>query len=136
MIRKKSNQLLIILTVVLVCAFAGFFYLNSVFKVQPVSGQKQVTVVVIHGDGKSTSHTYQTNSEYLGELLITEDLAEGDEDAYGLFIHTVEGEKADEQKQQWWCITKDGQDVMTGADTTVIQDKEKYELTLKTGYGQ
>lgn len=78
MIRNKTNRLLPILAIVLICAFAGLFFLNSVFKVQSVSGQKQVTVAVIHSDGTSTSHTYQTEAEYLGEILTAEGLAKGD----------------------------------------------------------
>lgn len=134
--RKKPNRLLLILAAVLICLFAGFFYLHSAFKARPVSGEKQITIEVIHGDGTSSGHSYVTQAEYLGELLTAEELAEGDEGPFGLFIHTVDGERADEQQQQWWRITKNGQEVTTGADQTVLRDQEKYELALQTGYGR
>ncbi len=30
---------------------------------------------------------------------------------------TVNGVTADEAKEEWWCFTKDGEDVMTGVDS-------------------
>ena len=51
-----------------------------------------------------------------------------------MFITTVDGETADESKEQWWCITKSGEMVNTGADQTPIQDQDIFELTLKEGY--
>jgi len=46
----------------------------------------------------------------------------------------VKGRKADESKQEWWCITKGGESVSTGVDLINISDKDKYELTLMEGY--
>ena len=51
-----------------------------------------------------------------------------------MYILTVDGETADESKQQWWCITKGGEMVNTSVDTTPIQDGDQFELTLKEGY--
>ena len=51
-----------------------------------------------------------------------------------MFITTVDGETADDSKEQWWCITKGGEMVNTGADQTPIQDQDQFELTLKEGY--
>ena len=47
---------------------------------------------------------------------------------------TVDGETADESIQQWWCITKGGEMLMTGVDDTMIADGEAYEFTLTTGW--
>ena len=51
-----------------------------------------------------------------------------------MFIQTVDKETADEGKQQWWCITKGGEQVNTSADQTPIADQDQFELTLKEGY--
>ena len=40
----------------------------------------------------------------------------------------------DEAKEEWWCFTKDGEDVMTGVDSTPVADGDHFEITLKTGY--
>lgn len=97
-------------------------------------GAKSITVDVIHKDGSLKTFNYDTEREYLGEVLADEELAEGEESAYGLFITTVDGETADDSNQEWWCITKDGEQLNTGADQTPIADGDHYELTLTIGY--
>ena len=61
-----------------------------------------------------------------------EELVDGEESAYGLFIMTVDGETIDEADQEWWCITRGGERVDTGADTTPIADGDHFELTMST----
>lgn len=96
------------------------------------AGDKTVAVEVIHGDGNSREFTYQTDEEYLGALLLEEKLVEGEEGPYGLFITTVDGETAQDSLRQWWCITKGGERVDTGADATPIGDGDHFELTMST----
>ena len=74
--------------------------------------------------------TVTTDENYLGPALEAEGLIEGEKGQYGLFITTVDGVKADDSKNQWWCITKGGEDVYTGADSTPIADGDCFELTL------
>lgn len=96
------------------------------------AGDKTVVVEVVHGDGNSREFTCQTDEEYLGPLLLEEKLAEGEQGAYGLFITTVDGETAQDSLRQWWCITKGGERVDTGADATPIGDGDHFELTMST----
>ena len=95
-------------------------------------GDKTVVVEVVHADGNSREFTCQTDEEYLGPLLLEEKLAEGEQGAYGLFITTVDGETAQDSLRQWWCITKGGERVDTGVDTTPIADGDHFELTMST----
>lgn len=95
---------------------------------------KSVTVMVIHGDGSVKTSQIETTEDYLGPALTASGLADGVHDTYGLFITTVDGEAADEEKEEWWCLTKRGADIMTGADKTPIADGDTFELTLMTGY--
>lgn len=95
-------------------------------------GDKTVVVEVVHADGNSREFTCQTDEEYLGPLLLEEKLAEGEQGAYGLFITTVDGETAQDSLRQWWCITKEGERVDTGVDTTPIADGDRFELTMST----
>lgn len=94
---------------------------------------KSVTVEVNYNNTQ-TLFEFETSLKTLGELLREEKLAEGEESTYGLYIKSVNGIKADEEKQEWWCITKNGEQVMAGADSIKLEDNTKYELTLKTGY--
>nr|WP_325259308.1 hypothetical protein [uncultured Oscillibacter sp.] len=41
--------------------------------------------------------------------------------------------RADKSRQQWWCITKGGERVNTGADAAPIADEDHFEITLETG---
>ena len=94
---------------------------------------KNVTVEVVANE-KTEKFSFSTDEAYLGEALDDIDLIEGEDGQYGMFIESVNGIKADTKKQQWWCITKDGENVMTGVDLTPISDGDKFELTLMTGY--
>ena len=129
---KNKKNLILALVLVVLCAAAGILY--NQFKPQTTAGEKNITVTVIHGDGSSKDFTYQTDAEYLGDILQTEGLIDGDEADYGLYVKIVDNEEIDESKQEWWCLTKDGESVNTGVDMTPIADGEKYELTLTVGY--
>lgn len=107
----------------------GIWYFN---RPQTREGAKTIVVEVVHGDASAKDFTYHTDAEYLGEVLTEEKLAEGEMGAYGLFITTVDGETAQDSLRQWWCITREGQRVDTGADATPIADGDHFELTMST----
>jgi len=96
--------------------------------------RKKIDIMVVHGDGKKTYYTFKTDSENLRGALEEKQLIEGESSEYGLFVRTVDGETADEAKQQWWNITKGGKPIETGIDNVVIADGDSYELTLITGW--
>ena len=86
--------------------------------------------------GKDSSRTVEldTDEEYLGPALQSEGLIDGTQSEFGLYITTVDGYTADESAQEWWCLTKGGQSVNTGVDSTPIADGDAFELTLTTGW--
>ncbi|MEG0825716.1 MAG: stalk domain-containing protein [Oscillospiraceae bacterium] len=83
-------------------------------------------------DGKAVTKEYKTTEAVLGNFLEQAGIAVSELGPYGRFITTVNGYKVDAAKNEWWCITKDGKDVMTGADSTPIGAGDSFELTLKT----
>lgn len=92
-------------------------------------GAKTIKVEVIAED-KSVTFTIKTDAETLGEALLAHSLVEGEAGQYGLYIKKVNGMLADyDVDQTYWGLTKDGEYVMSGADTTAISDGEHYELT-------
>ena len=118
----------------LVLLLAGFGMLYTQTRPETTEGEKTIHISVIHADKKQADFIYQTDAEYLGEVLLTENLVSGENGQYGLFITTVDGETADSSRQQWWCITKDGEKLTTSADTAPITDGDAFALTLTEGY--
>ena len=127
---KKTAFLAAVL--VILCAATGIFYTQN--KPQTSIGEKEIDVIVTHADQTENAFTYETDAEYLADVLLENGLAEGENGSYGLFITTVDGETADSSKQQWWCITKGGEKVNSGADALPVADGDQFELTLTEGY--
>ena len=121
-----------LLLVVLIAAMALF---TGCKEAETQTGAKTITVEIIVEGAETVTKTIKTEAEFLrGALDEEEGLVIGEEGPYGLFIKTVNGITADDSTQQWWCITKGGEDVFTGAESTPIADGDKFEITLKTGY--
>lgn len=131
-IMKKRTLGIFLLALIVLCTAA--FLLYRQFGPQTSDGEKNISITVVHGDKTEKTFTYQTDAEYLGEVLREEKLVTGDNGDYGLFITEADGETADESLQQWWCLTRDGESVNTSADQTPIHDNDRFELTLKEGY--
>lgn len=131
---KSSNKKVIIgaAALVLVCVALLLVYKN--FMPKGTEGAKTITVKVVHGDSSEKDFEYKTDEAYLGAVIQDNNLVEGEEGEFGLFMTSVDGEKADESKQQWWCLTKGGEQVNTSADQTPIEDGDTFELTLTEGY--
>lgn len=90
------------------------------------------TEVII--EEKSVTITIHTDKDNLGAALIENDLVSGDESEYGLYIKSVLGIEADYDKDgTYWALSKDGEYLMTGVDSTPIADGEHYELTCTKG---
>ncbi|MEF9839390.1 MAG: DUF4430 domain-containing protein [Lachnospiraceae bacterium] len=131
---SKHTKKLVLAIVGLVILVGLFFGINQYFKQKVNTGDKQIVVTIVDIDGDSKDFQCQTDAKYLGEVLKVEKLVKGEEGEYGLFITEANGIAVDEKKQQWWCLTKNKEQVNTSADQTPISDGEQYELTLTEGY--
>ncbi len=96
--------------------------------------EKSVTLTVVHGDGTSKDIAVKSAKETLGEALLEAGVISGDDGPYGLFVTTVDGETADDSKEQWWCLTKGGESVNTGVDSTPFADGDTFEFTFTEGF--
>ena len=93
---------------------AGLYFL---FRADPPEGDKTVTVKVVHADQSEKEFTYETDDEYLGELLTEEGLVEGETSEYGMYITKVDGEQAVfETDNAYWALYENGEYASTGAD--------------------
>lgn len=133
---RKTKRVVIIAVAVLAVLVAAFALIYGLSRPSADSGEiKTVALTVDFGDGKTEQLSLKTEGSTLRDALESvEGLVTGDESDYGLFITAVRGVAADTSKQQWWCVSKNGEMLMTGVDDTPISDGESYELTLKTGY--
>ncbi|PKM63430.1 MAG: hypothetical protein CVU97_00380 [Firmicutes bacterium HGW-Firmicutes-21] len=93
---------------------------------------KTITVLVVVEGRDTKTFTIGTDAEFLLDALNQIELVEGSESIYGFFITTVDGITANENKQEWWAVSKDGEQTLTGVSSTPIKDGDTFELTLST----
>lgn len=132
--QEKSTKKAVIALLILLAVIAVLLCVYRFTRGETSEGQKTVTIHVIHKDQSVNDFEITTTREYLGEVLTDEGLAEGENGPYGMFIRTVDEETADEAGQEWWCITKGGDQLNTSVDQTPVTDGDEYELTLTVGY--
>ena len=127
------NKKTITAIVAIVALVAVLLTVYFVTRPSPVAGGKTITVEIKY-DEVDKEVKITTDAETLADALREKNLIEGSESEYGLYITGVDGRTADDSKQEWWSITKDGEMTPTGADTTMIADGEHYEATLTVGW--
>lgn len=98
------------------------------------SKEKEVVIEVVIPEQEAQEYTMTTKADTLRQALEENNLIAGSESEFGFYITEVADRIADESKQEWWCITKGGEEVFYGVNDILIQDGEQYELTLKIGY--
>lgn len=130
----KSRKPLIIAAIVFVVLVVAGVVIWQVAAPKGTAGDKAYTLTVVDAAGNETVHELQTDEEMLGAALLNEGLIEGDDSEYGLFVNTVDGITANDDNQEWWCLTIDGETAMTGVDSTPVEDGGKYEFTLTVGF--
>lgn len=130
---KKSKALLAVVIVLAVAIIAAGIYFIARPKTDAASGAKSITVDVVHADGTSKTFTYQTDAEFLGEVLQSEGLVQGTESDYGLYITTVDGEEAVyENDGAYWAFYVGEDYASQGVDTTPVEDGATYSLVYTT----
>lgn len=132
--KKLSKKKLVIGSICLAALIIVLSLVYTQFMPKGQTGSKNIEVEIIYGDDSTKTFTINTDEEFLRGALEQENLVEGTESEYGLFIHTVDDWTADDSNQEWWLVTKGGEMVTTGIDTTPIADKDHFELTLTVGY--
>ncbi|MBD5103910.1 MAG: DUF4430 domain-containing protein [Ruminococcaceae bacterium] len=108
---------------------------SAEYKEDAEVGEGAITVKVeVVAEEKSVTITLHTDKDNLGAALLDNNLVSGDESEYGLYIKFVIGMEADYDKDgTYWSLSKDGEYLMTGADSTPIADGEHYEFTRTKG---
>jgi hypothetical protein len=127
---KKPSNKKIIGTIIGLLALIGVFAIVYTQFIQgPIAGSKKIVIEMIQADVDTKTFTLHTDAKYLGEALDEANLIEGEEGDFGLFITAVDGVQVN-PATQYWALSKSGEILMTGADSTPIADGDKFELTL------
>lgn len=129
----KNRKLWIgVVALLLVAGLMGWLWMGS--REQAVQGGKEIAVTVVHKDTTEKVFEYDTEAEYLGELLMEEGLVEGESGQYGLMIDTVDGETADwNVDKSYWAIFIGEDYATTGADGIALTDGGQYSLVYTIG---
>ena len=128
----KTTLVLLLAFVMLVLPMTAC---GAVETTDPASEAITVTVKVVHKDKSEKTFVIETKETTLLGALQQENLVDGEDQTAGFYITAVDGEVADWSVDEgWWCFTKGGEMMMTGAEATVIADGDVYEITYTVGY--
>ena len=130
---KNNKKGIIALALVLVLAVAALFVWQAA-KPETHQGSKEIVVNIDHLNGDVASYTIYTDAEYLRAALEQENLIEGTESQYGLYVTSVDGEAADENKQEWWGYSVNGTFAELGVDSQPVADGDVYDFVLNVGW--
>ena len=129
-----KNKKLVITIAVIVVLVAALLAVYAATRPAAAAGGKTITVTVVHADCTSKDFTYQTDAEYLGEVLVAEGLVEGEDSEYGLYITKVDGEDAIyEENGSYWALYEGDAYANQSADQTPITDGGTYSLVYTIG---
>lgn len=127
-----KNKKLVIAIAALVAAVAVLLGVYMATRPETVEGSKHVTVVIVHSDGAEKTLEYDTDAEYLADLLLEKELAAGYESEYGLTIESVDGEAAVwETDSAYWALYIGEEAAITGASGIVLTDGGIYKLVYE-----
>lgn len=109
----------------------GGLFSDAVYSKDTVLGEGKTTVYIdVVTPEKTVRLTVKTDKTILGDVLLENKIAEGEEGPYGLYIKKVNGISAVyETDGAYWSLSVNGEAAVTGADSIEITDGEKYELT-------
>lgn len=126
---KKTITVILALVLVVAVLLGLYFFIMP----RATAGSKEFTVTVVHGDGASKDFTYKTDAEFVGEVLLEEGLITGSEGPYGLYMESVDGEKAIyEESGAYWAFYVGDAYATQGIDLTPIEDGALYKLVYTT----
>ena len=129
--KNKKIWIAIVALIAVVALMMGIYFAT---REKPVDGEKTISVTVVHKDGSEKAFACKTTEEFLGPVLLTEKIVEGDMGPYGLFITAADGELADYNVDGgWWAVYKGEEQTTTGADQVVISDGDSFKVVYTVG---
>lgn len=138
-----KNKILRIVSVTLIFALLAAMALSlsgcakEEKKTADTASADSITVIVEIVDNEEKSKEYTISlpvGSTLWDALEKEKLAEASDSEFGKYIHTVNGLRADyDADGAYWALYKGGEYLMTGAESTILEDGGHYELVYTIG---
>lgn len=95
-------------------------------------GEKTITVEVTGEDGTLKTFTVETDQRNVGDALVEVELIEGEEDSFGWYITTIDGEYHKyEDDGKYWAFYINGEYAMTGVSMTDVEDGATYAFKVE-----
>ena len=89
-------------------------------------------ITLVDADGNETDFVINTDKETVGDALLEQNLIEGEEGDYGLYVKTVNGITADyDTDQTYWAFYVNGEYASTGVDSTPVNEGDTYEFKVE-----
>ena len=129
----KNKKLVLIAAALLACValMLGVFVMT---RPETVAGSKTVTVTVVHKDGSEKTFTCKTDAEYLGTVLVDENIVVGNYGEFGLYFNTADGETADWNVDGgWWQVFVGAEAAIVGSDQIPIKSGDTFSLVYTIG---
>lgn len=129
-----KNKKLILALVALIAVVAVMVGVYMGTRPETVAGAKTITVTVVHKDGTEKEFVCHTDEEYLGAVLVAEEIVEGEQGEFGLYFNVADGETADYNVDGGWWQVFVGEEASTvGADGIAIADGDTFKLVYTIG---
>jgi len=129
-----KNKKLILIAVALIACVAVMLGVFMMTRPETVQGSKTITVTVVRKDGSEKVFTCHTDEEFLGKVLVDENIVEANYGEFGLYFDTADGETADWNVDGgWWQVFAGEEAAMVGADQIVIADGDAFSLVYTIG---
>ena len=129
-----KNKKMILIAVALIACIAVMLGIFLTTRPETVAGGKTITVTVVHKDGSEKVFDCATEEEYLGKVLVNENIVEANYGEFGLYFDTADGEKADWNVDGgWWQVFVGEEAAMVGADQIPIADGDTFKLVYTIG---
>ncbi len=125
------NKKVIIAIIALVAVVALMLGIWALTRPEVNENTKLITVTIAHKDGTDKTYSWQTEANTLAEAMNEKNLL--GEDMDGMYL-TVDGETADYNvDQSWWCLYKNGESAVEGANTMTIADGDDFRWVYTIG---
>ena len=92
-------------------------------------GSVKITVIVVDVDGNETNFVVNTDKETVGDALLEQNLIEGEDGDYGLYVKTVNADY--DTDQTYWAFYVNGEYASTGVDSTPVNEGDTYEFKVE-----